>query len=63
MANFNYIGSSLDCHMTDREYVIYEGFMKDTFWCILCEAPHNRIKGKTHSMCQINDYPEDWNDV
>lgn len=66
MVKINYVGSSCDCPMTDEEYTIYEAFMKDTFYCILCEMPHNRIHSKLHSMCQIDDskdYPEDWRDV
>ena len=62
----SYIGSALDCHMSDEEYIAYENFVKDTFWCILCEAPHFRIDGKLHSRCQINDCPdcpEDWEEI
>ena len=58
-----YIATILDYHMTDEEYKAYEIFMKDTFFCILCETPHNRINGFIHSQCQIDDsqdYPEDW---
>ena len=58
-----YIATSLDYHMTNEEYNAYEIFMKDTFFCILCEAPHNRLNGRIHSQCQIDDSqdtPEDW---
>tara|TARA_R100000306_G_C4366475_1_gene137878 strand:- start:395 stop:598 length:204 start_codon:yes stop_codon:yes gene_type:complete len=66
MAPYSYIGSSLDCHMIDEEYDAYESFMKDTFFCIICEAPHNRIRGRIHSYCQIDDsqdMPEDWKEM
>ena len=61
-----YIATSLDYHMTNEEYKAFEEFMKETFYCILCEVPHNSINGLSHSRCQIDDsqdYPEDWNEL
>lgn len=61
-----YIATSLDYHMSEEEYEAYEEFMKDTFFCIICEVVHERIDGWIHSICQIDysqDYPEDWKEL
>ena len=63
MVSSNYIGSSHDCHMNKEEYEAYEKFMKETFYCILCENPHTSKKG---TVCQIDDcidYPEEWENI
>ena len=62
----HYIATSLDYHMDEKEYTAWENYMKDTFMCPLCSAPHNSINGKSHSRCQIDDsphYPEEWRDI
>ena len=50
-----YISTSLDYFMSEEEYEAYEIFMKATFFCILCEVPHDRIDGWIHSRCQMED--------
>lgn len=64
--NSNYIGTSLDCHITEEEYEACQEHMMETFMCPLCDMPHWRVNGKLHSQCQIDDsqdYPEDWREI
>ena len=64
MVGSSYIGSSCDTHLNDEAKQAYENFMKDTFWCILCEYPHKSVNYKPHSRCQIEhemiDYEENY---
>ena len=59
MVSSNYIGSSCDTHLNKEAEQAYENFMKDTFYCILCEYPHISVNHKPHSQCQIEyELPE-----
>ncbi len=59
MVNSNYIGSSCDTHLNKEAEQAYENFMKDTFYCILCEYPHISVNHKPHSQCQTEyELPE-----
>ena len=55
----NYIGSSQDVHLTDKEYSAYLKDISSSFFCCLCQEKHKSLynnktqKYRKHSLCQI----------
>ena len=55
----NYIGSSQDVHLTDKEYNAYLKDISRTFFCSLCQEKHKSLynnktqKYRMHTLCQM----------
>lgn len=46
----NYIGSSQDVHLTDKEYLAYLDYIGEFIFCPLCEGNHEK---KYIAKCQM----------
>ena len=46
----NYIGSSQDVHLTDKEYLAYLYYIGEFIFCPLCEGNHEK---KYIAKCQM----------